>query len=54
MFRRLPSRVGYQPMLTAGISELRGRITSIAGAAITAIQAVYVSSDNFTEGAVEY
>jgi F-type H+-transporting ATPase subunit beta len=54
MLRRLLSRVGYQPMLTIEISELQVCITSIAGAAITANQAVYVSTDDFTEDAVEY
>jgi F-type H+-transporting ATPase subunit beta len=52
MLGRLPSRVGYQPTLTTEISELQERITSIAGAAITAIQAVYVPADDFTDPAV--
>jgi F-type H+/Na+-transporting ATPase subunit beta len=49
---RLPSRVGYQPTLTTEISALEQRITSVAGAAITAIQAVYVPADDFTDPAV--
>jgi F-type H+-transporting ATPase subunit beta len=52
MLGRLPSRVGYQPTLATEISELQERITSIAGAAITAIQAVYVPADDFTDPAV--
>jgi len=52
MLGRLPSRVGYQPTLTTEIAELQERITSIAGAAITAIQAVYVPADDFTDPAV--
>jgi F-type H+/Na+-transporting ATPase subunit beta len=52
MLGRLPSRVGYQPTLTTEISELQERITSIASAAITAIQAVYVPADDFTDPAV--
>jgi hypothetical protein len=54
MLRRLPSQVGHQPTLTTEISELQERIASIAGAAITVLQAVYVSADDFTEGAAEY
>ena len=49
---RLPSRVGYQPTLASEISELEERIASVAGAAITSIQAVYVPADDFTDPAV--
>ncbi len=49
---RLPSRVGYQPTLASEIAELEERIASIAGAAITSIQAVYVPADDFTDPAV--
>jgi F-type H+-transporting ATPase subunit beta len=49
---RLPSRVGYQPTLADEIAELEERITSVAGAAITSIQAVYVPADDFTDPAV--
>src|SRR5579875_2419738 len=52
MLGRLPSRVGYQPTLTTEISDLQERITSVAGASITAIQAVYVPADDFTDPAV--
>jgi len=52
MLGRLPSRVGYQPTLATEISALQERITSVAGAAITAIQAVYVPADDFTDPAV--
>jgi F-type H+-transporting ATPase subunit beta len=52
MLGRLPSRVGYQPTLGTEISELEERITSVAGAAITSIQAVYVPADDFTDPAV--
>jgi F-type H+-transporting ATPase subunit beta len=52
MLGRLPSRVGYQPTLTTEISDLQERITSIAGAAITAIEAVYVPADDFADPAV--
>lgn len=49
---RLPSRVGYQPTLATEIAELEERIASVGGAAITAIQAVYVPADDFTDPAV--
>jgi F-type H+-transporting ATPase subunit beta len=52
MLGRLPSRVGYQPTLTTEISDLQERITSVAGAAVTAIEAVYVPADDFTDPAV--
>jgi F-type H+/Na+-transporting ATPase subunit beta len=49
---RLPSRVGYQPTLASEIAELEERIASVAGAAITSIQAFYVPADDFTDPAV--
>jgi F-type H+-transporting ATPase subunit beta len=49
---RLPSRVGYQPTLATEVAALQERIASIAGASITAIQAVYVPADDFTDPAV--
>jgi F-type H+-transporting ATPase subunit beta len=49
---RLPSRVGYQPTLATEVASLQERIASIAGAAVTAIQAVYVPADDFTDPAV--
>jgi F-type H+/Na+-transporting ATPase subunit beta len=49
---RLPSRVGYQPTLASDVAALQERITSVAGAAITAIEAVYVPADDFTDPAV--
>ncbi len=49
---RLPSRVGYQPTLASEVAELEERIASVAGAAVTAIQAVYVPADDFTDPAV--
>ena len=49
---RLPSRVGYQPTLASEIAELEERIASVAGAAITSIQAVYVPADDFSDPAV--
>ncbi len=49
---RLPSRVGYQPTLATEVAELEGRLVSTEGAAVTAIQAVYVPADDFTDPAV--
>jgi len=48
----LPSRVGYQPTLASEVAALEERIASVAGAAVTAIQAVYVPADDFTDPAV--
>ena len=49
---RLPSRVGYQPTLATEVAALEERIASVTGAAVTAIQAVYVPADDFTDPAV--
>ncbi|MEI2386897.1 F0F1 ATP synthase subunit beta [Breoghania sp. JC706] len=49
---RLPSRVGYQPTLASEVAALEERIASVAQAAVTAIQAVYVPADDFTDPAV--
>jgi F-type H+-transporting ATPase subunit beta len=49
---RMPSRVGYQPTLETEVATLQERITSSGRAAITAIEAVYVPADDFTDPAV--
>jgi F-type H+-transporting ATPase subunit beta len=49
---RLPSRMGYQPTLATEVAEFEERIASVAGTAITSIQAVYVPADDFTDPAV--
>ncbi|MCB2072642.1 MAG: F0F1 ATP synthase subunit beta, partial [Novosphingobium sp.] len=49
---RLPSRVGYQPTLASEVAALEERIASVGDAAVTAIQAVYVPADDFTDPAV--
>ncbi len=49
---RLPSRVGYQPTLATEVASLEERIASVAGTSVTAIQAVYVPADDFTDPAV--
>ncbi|GAA4337436.1 F0F1 ATP synthase subunit beta [Pigmentiphaga soli] len=49
---RLPSRVGYQPTLATEVAALQERIASVDGVSITAIEAVYVPADDFTDPAV--
>ena len=49
---RPPSRVGYQPTLADEVAALQERIASVKGVAITAIEAVYVPADDFTDPAV--
>jgi F-type H+-transporting ATPase subunit beta len=49
---RLPSEVGYQPTLADDLAAVEERIASVAGAAITSVQAVYVPADDLTDPAV--
>lgn len=49
---RMPSRVGYQPTLATEVAMVQERIVSVGGAAVTAIEAVYVPADDFTDPAV--
>ena len=49
---RMPSRVGYQPTLATEVAYLQERITSSSRAAVTAIEAVYVPADDFTDPAI--
>ncbi len=49
---RAPSRVGYQPTLADEVAALQERIASIGDASVTAIEAVYVPADDFTDPAV--
>jgi F-type H+-transporting ATPase subunit beta len=49
---RLPSRVGYQPTLATEVADLHERIASVSGVSVTAIEAVYVPADDFTDPAV--
>jgi F-type H+-transporting ATPase subunit beta len=48
---RLPSAVGYQPTLATEIGMLQERITSTKAGSITAVQAVYVPADDYTDPA---
>jgi F-type H+-transporting ATPase subunit beta len=49
---RLPSRVGYQPTLASEVAAVPERIACGEHAALTAIEAVYVPADDFTDPAV--
>lgn len=49
---RMPSRVGYQPTLASEVANLQERIASVGDVAVTAIEAVYVPADDFTDPAV--
>jgi F-type H+-transporting ATPase subunit beta len=49
---RLPSRVGYQPTLATEVAALQERIVSVGEVSVTAIEAVYVPADDFTDPAV--
>ena len=48
---RMPSRLGYQPTMGSELAALEERIANTKGGAITAIQAVYVPADDFTDPA---
>lgn len=49
---RLPSEVGYQPTPADDLEALEERIASVAGAAITSVQAVSVPADDMADPAV--
>ncbi len=49
---RIPSETGYQPTLTSEMSALHERFYSGGHCAITAVEAVYVPSDDLTDPAV--
>ena len=49
---RMPSRVGYQPTLETEVAALQERIASVGRASVTAIEAVYVPADDFSDPAV--
>ena len=48
---RMPSAVGYQPMLQTEMGALQERITSTKKGSITSVQAVYVPADDLTDPA---
>jgi F-type H+-transporting ATPase subunit beta len=48
---RMPSAVGYQPVLATDVGTLQERITSTKKGSITSIQAIYVPADDYTDPA---
>ena len=48
---RMPSAVGYQPMLATEMGNMQERITSTKHGSITSVQAVYVPADDLTDPA---
>lgn len=48
---RMPSAVGYQPVLATDVGALQERITSTKQGSVTSIQAVYVPADDYTDPA---
>jgi F-type H+-transporting ATPase subunit beta len=49
---RVPSETGYQPTLAAEVSDFQERIRTREGGSITAVEALYVPSDDLTDPAV--
>jgi len=49
---RMPSAVGYQPGLATEMGQIEERITTTQNGSITAVQAVYVPADDYTDPAV--
>ncbi len=49
---QIPSQLGYQPTLGEELAAIQDRICSTRTGAITAVQAVYVPADDFTDPAV--
>ncbi|RCL02701.1 MAG: F-type H+-transporting ATPase subunit beta [Candidatus Tokpelaia sp. JSC188] len=48
---RIPSAVGYQPMLATDMGALQERITTTNKGSITSVQAIYVPADDLTDPA---
>jgi len=48
---RIPSAVGYQPVLATDVGQLQERITSTTKGSVTSIQAIYVPADDYTDPA---
>ena len=48
---QMPSRLGYQPTMGTELAALQERIANTDSGAITAIEAVYVPADDFTDPA---
>ena len=48
---RMPSAVGYQPVLATDVGILQERITSTKKGSVTSVQAIYVPADDYTDPA---
>ena len=48
---RMPSAVGYQPVLGTDVGMLQERITSTRKGSVTSVQAIYVPADDYTDPA---
>ncbi len=48
---RMPSAVGYQPVLATDVGQLQERITSTRKGSVTSVQAIYVPADDYTDPA---
>jgi F-type H+-transporting ATPase subunit beta len=48
---RMPSAVGYQPVLATDVGQLQERITSTRSGSVTSVQAIYVPADDYTDPA---
>ena len=48
---RMPSAVGYQPVLATDVGGLQERITSTRKGSVTSVQAIYVPADDYTDPA---
>jgi len=48
---RIPSAVGYQPTLAEDMAQLQERITSTKHGSITAVEAIYVPADDYSDPA---
>jgi F-type H+-transporting ATPase subunit beta len=48
---RMPSAVGYQPVLATDVGALQERITSTRKGSVTSVQAIYVPADDYTDPA---
>ncbi len=53
LMNTIPSEDGYQPTLSSDIGVFQERLVSAGNAAITAVEAIYVPADDFTDAGVQ-
>lgn len=53
LMNTLPSEDGYQPTLTSEMGEFQERIVSTKSGSVTAVEAIYVPSDDITDQGVQ-